>query len=372
MLYYCDWFKEYTANLALAVAAGPHTATLVHREPTREFGVRRDDEVGLLRALRSGGVDLVPLPGGYSSVAATGQVASRFCSRSDLSDFDVLHLQPTHDPRFLPAARRLPTVLTLHEPAPRTGLEFGPPSRLKRQAYDTIRNLYRRSADVIVVHTEGAFAGLSDRERRKAVIIPHGVDRRARRRTAESRTILFFGRAAAYKGIDVLLAAMQQVWRTHPAARLRILASPADVTPPPTPDPRVHATWDGYTEGELESALADARAVCMPYLSVTGTGVGSQAYGAGVPIVGSDLEGLRELVAHPDLLVRPGCAPDLARALVAVLDRDYAPPKVAADRTWSAVAEAHLRVYAGLLRGVARRSPLLGRHRTLPREPQAW
>ncbi len=350
VIYYCDWFEEYTASLAIAIAAESNEVTVIVREGSPEFEGRREDETSIHNELLNAGVDLHRLAGKYSSIKSFLVVQGIYRSRRRTGD-DYFHLQQTGDPRFLWPALRMRTVLTLHEPTARPGVISGA-DRRREFSNGVVMRGYRRLANVIVVHTVNNLEGLTPRERRKAVVIPHGVRAMPALRAEDSKTILFFGRAAAYKGIDTLLAAMPEVWKFEPTARLRVLASPGDyASDRPNLDPRVSATWDGYSNHELESALSSARAVCMPYLSASGSGVGAQAYGSGKPIVASNLEGLRELVAHEELRVRPADPTDLARALIAVLRNDYGPQGIDSTRTWPAVAEAHIAAYRSLSNG---------------------
>lgn len=347
VLFYCDWFKEYTADLALAVASRSNEVAIIGRANSREFERRRNDETALHGRILDGGVELCLLKGRYSSLKSLISVLGIY-RRKRKAGYRCFHLQQTGDPRLLWLALRMPTVLTLHEPSARHGVSSGT-DRLHDLTNATVERAYRRLADRIVVHTQGSMEGLTSVERRKAVVIPHGVGPRALTSHRNSQTILFFGRAAAYKGIDTLLAAMDFVWESEPTARLRILASPGDFLPVSGLDRRVDASWDGYTNAELDLELSTARAVCMPYLSASGSGVGAQAYGAGVPIVASDLEGLRELAARDELIVEPGNPKDLARALIAALrGGDDMPVEIDSRRTWPAVAVAHLDVYRQL------------------------
>lgn len=354
LLLYSDWFKEYTSNLILALGPTRPDLTLILREGTREFEGRRQDEEDLDSELRHACRRVIVLPGRYRSPSALKLVFKALYRHGRYSGYDVFHLQLTRDPRFLWLAWRLPTVLTVHEPAPRRGhLQHRGLSGL---ADRWLRYLYRRLADVIIVHTDAARRELSPRESRKSVVIPHGVTTRSLRTSAHTNDILFFGRVAEYKGLDILVAAMEQVWMARPEARLRILANPGDGlgNHDRAYDPRIHATWGGYSTLELETALAEAQIVCMPYLSASGSGVAAEAIGAGKVIVASDLEDLRDFVPHPDLLVEPGSVNDLARAIVAALSHDYQPEPVDPERTWSEVANTHVRVYEDLYRDKSR------------------
>jgi glycosyltransferase involved in cell wall biosynthesis/peptidoglycan/xylan/chitin deacetylase (PgdA/CDA1 family) len=350
-LFYCDWFKEYTAGLALSVAES-HEVTLIAREPSAEFRQRRADEAQLHRDLTQSGVELHLLSGKYRSIRGLVEIY-KISKRRSVNRYDYFHIQQTPDPRFLWVAFRMPTVYTIHEPASRRGLE----ERLSfRNLSDIfIRRLYRYLADVIIVHTQNGLESLPSRNARKAVVIPHGVQISDTELPTSSKTILFFGRTVAYKGLDTLLAAMTEVWKVEPQARLQILASPGDTECRyEISDSRISASWDGYSKTDLELALSNARAVCLPYTSASGSGVGAQAYGAGKPIVASNLEGLRELVAHKELLVRPGDADDLARALIWVLRHDYGVQEIDTDRTWPKIALAHIATYQSMVPHAAR------------------
>lgn len=343
VLYYCDWFEEYTANLAIAVASESAEVTLIARESSREFDNRRMDEESVHRELLANKVHLFLLPGKYYSIKSLIAL-HRIYRVKRKAGYDCFHLQQTGDPRFLWIALRMPTVLTLHEPAARHGV-VSAADRLRQFTGGIALSAYRRIADLIVVHTMGSWSGLTPSERLKAHVIAHGVSPRPAHPVGDSKKVLFFGRAAAYKGIETLLGAMRQVWAVVPSARLRILASPGDFAPVPTPDPRIDATWDGYSNEQLDLELADARLVCLPYTSASGSGVGAQAYGAGKPIVATDLEGLRELVARKELLARPGDEDDLARALTTALRDDYGPQEIDPTRAWSGVGAAHILIY---------------------------
>lgn len=347
IIYYCDWYEEYTANLASAVSAHEsHDVTLIVREASREFKTRREDENYIHREIQRSGIDFHRLPGKYWSIGSLAAVFKIYRRKMKVGNH-CFHLQQTGDPRFLWFAIRMPTVLTLHEPSARRGFNRQT-NRLRALASGVTLRAYRYLADVIVVHTPGGLGRLKPAERRKAVVIPHGVEFRPLHPANDSKTILFFGRAAEYKGIDTLLAAMAEVWKVEPKARLRILASPGDYMCDTVLDCRVHATWNGYSNEELEQALSSARVVCLPYLSGSATGVGAKAYGSGKPIVASDLDGLRELVADENMLTQPESVVDLARALVAALSEDNRGQKVDPKRTWPGVAVAHINAYRAL------------------------
>lgn len=350
-LYYCDWHEVYTTNLAIAVAQHSHEVSVIVREAAPEFQGRKADAEDSRRRLLDGISELHVLPGKYWSLKSLKRIRRILASeRRAIGRFDYFHIQQTNDPRFLWVAARLPTVLTLHEPRHRRG-ETRNLSPRKALA-PAIQRAYQFFANVLVVHTDAQFQQLSPRDRRKAVVIPHGVRPSSFQTPLKptAKTILFFGRAARYKGIHILLAAMGEVWKADPSARLQILASrghpECEVH---SFDNRVTASWDGYSESDLDAALASAHVVCLPYMTASGTGVGTRAYGAGKALVASNLEGLREFVSDPQFLFEPGDVEDLARALISAISRDCSPCQVEYSTTWPAVAATYISRYESIL-----------------------
>lgn len=352
-LYYCDWHEVYASNLALGVAAECHQVALIVRQSAPEFQGRAADADALRRDVCHAIDSFHVLAGRYWSLKSLFEI-HKLLHRRRNAGFDYFHLQQTGDPRFLWLAYRLPTVLTLHEPAPREGVQQR--FSVRRLISRSTQRAYRRFCDVIVVHTRSSFERLSAVEKRKAVVIPHGVKTSAVDFRPASKTILWFGRADGYKGLDVLVSAMTQVWKSEPDANLHILGSPNSGSHRYLEcDTRITASWQGYSESELDSAFSSARAVCLPYSTVSGSGVAARAYGSGKPIIASDLEGLRELVRHAELLVEPGSADDLARALLEVLRHDYGVQAIDPSRTWAGVAQTHISVYESVVFECGRR-----------------
>lgn len=148
-------------------------------------------------------------------------------------------------------------------------------------------------------------------------------------------TILFLGRHDERKGLAVLLDALPELPRD---VRLWIAGDGPDterLVRRTSGDPRVE--WLGrISDAEKASRLRGATVYCAPSLRGESFGVVLlEAMAAGAPIVASDLTGYRR-VARPDadaLLVPPGDAAALARALTAVLaDPDRAAALAASGR----------------------------------------
>lgn len=132
------------------------------------------------------------------------------------------------------------------------------------------------------------------------------------------RRVVFAGRLAAPKGLDVLLRAAREVdgefvicgdgWRLEPS---RKLARKLGI------EPRV--TFKGWLSAdELAQELADASVVVVPSLWPEPFGlIGIEAFAAGRPVVASATGGIADWLEDgvSGLLVEPGDAPALARTL---------------------------------------------------------
>jgi glycosyltransferase involved in cell wall biosynthesis len=147
------------------------------------------------------------------------------------------------------------------------------------------------------------------------------------------RVVFFAARLVAWKGADVLLAAMQAVQRARPGTAL-VMAGTGDEFEPLQDRARelgVDARFVGaIASAEVGRWMQRASVLALP--SVQGRsgqvenlpGVGVEALASGLPIVGSRSGGIPELVDDgvSGVLVPPGNVEALARALLLLLDDD--------------------------------------------------
>jgi glycosyltransferase involved in cell wall biosynthesis len=278
---------------------------------------------------------------------------------------DVVHVQwvalPRYDLRWLGRLRRSrPLVLTAHNVLPHVG-EADPSQR---------RRLYS-AFDRIVVHTRG---GAEQLERfgvppERIVRIPHGTfDAPAASsiQAPSGRTLLFFGLIRHYKGLSVLVRALEEI----PYARLIVAGDPLE----PVDDLKRIARgagvedrieWRlGYLPSEdVEALMREATLTVFPYLSgESASGTLSTALGHGRPAVVTEALGETVREYGAGLVVPPADPRALADAINRLLD-DPAALKEAFRGTerarqalsWPAIAEAHERLYSDLVAKVERR-----------------
>jgi glycosyltransferase involved in cell wall biosynthesis len=253
---------------------------------------------------------------------------------------DVVHVQwlplPRVDLRWL---RRLgrPTVFTAHHALPR---DEGAGMEERLRIFEAVER--------VVVHSHGALERLVALgvPRDRLVHIPHPVFTDGTPEPPAGRTLLFFGLLRAYKGLDVLLRALDLM----PGVRLVVAGDPVDPVPR---DERVEWRLGFLPDEELAALLREAAAVVLPYLRTDASGVLATALGHGRPAVVSDVGALGETVREFDSgeVVRPGDPDALAAACLRLLEPErlaeaYRGALAArAALTWDASAEAHERLY---------------------------
>lgn len=207
-----------------------------------------------------------------------------------------------------------------------------------------------RNCDLVIAHSAEALDGLArlGATPRASVIIPHGpisppeVAQLPLPAATDSRTILFVGRIAAYKGVEDLLAALAG-W---PGAARFVIAGAC-------PDPDLRARLEsaalglgpavqlsiGYvTDDELIGLLAAADALVFPFRSVTTSSSVMLGLAAGRPAIVPDLPAFAGL---PDAaLIRYPPGVDGLRDALALVDE--MPAAVLHERAIAARAAATL------------------------------
>lgn len=222
-------------------------------------------------------------------------------------------------------ARRIPKVLTVHDPHPHLG------------EHNLIIQFFakweRKQADRIVVLHNEAVNELEEQGFSKTIIdvIPHGLFsyykdhslNHPNRSQSEGINILFFGRILEYKGLDILLSAFPLIKARIPTARL-IIAGEGNLKPykhliSKLSDIEVYNRW--IEDHEVADFFTKADLLVVPYLDASQSGVIPIAYSMGVPVVASKVGGLVEQVIdrRSGLLANPGDPVDLSNKCIEIL-----------------------------------------------------
>ena len=196
--------------------------------------------------------------------------------------------------------------------------------------------------------------------------------------TDQRPTLAFLGRLVEpRKGLQVLTAALPEILRSYPGARLLVLGrgDAAEALEVVADDPAACSAIEllGALEDDAKaSLLRSVDAYVGPHTGGESFGIVLvEAMSAGAPVIASDLGAFRRVLEDGELglLVRTGDAADLASGIVSLLD-DRSEARARADRAsvavrrydWSRVAAQILDVYDTVTIGADRvgEDPRLG------------
>lgn len=183
----------------------------------------------------------------------------------------------------------------------------------------------------------------------------------------DSKVILFFGQIKDVKGLDVLLEALAKVRNTLAPVKLVIAGKVwksdfakyqqligqnnlGDIC-------QLHIRY--IPDDEISTFYSAADVVVLPYRRIYQSGVLLMAMSFGIPVLVSDLPGMKEIVCHNEngFLFNEGDAEDLGNQLVKVFAEPQKLSQVVAQATadmvlkfsWAAVATQTIRVYQEVL-----------------------
>lgn len=236
----------------------------------------------------------------------------------------------------------MPNAFTFHGSilAPQRALDY---SRLQRVLLRHTNCYAARHADICIGVSKEMVkcAQLAGAEAQKTVLIPNLVDTDrfadARARQAAKAMggcdILYVGALRPVKAVHHLVEALPAVVEQVPAARLILVGDGPEY-------PRITALvqqldlssrvefvgqvpWD-----EVTDYYAQGRVFVLPSLSDPRPVVVTEAFACGLPVIGTDVDGIPEMVTsgYNGYLVPPGQPQQLAKALIAILtdERLYA------------------------------------------------
>jgi glycosyltransferase involved in cell wall biosynthesis len=224
----------------------------------------------------------------------------------------------------------IPSVVFVHDPDPHPDLAGW--------FYGTLEQASIRRARRCVILSENLVGGLL---KRGAVledidIIPLGPFRLTPGKNLFPKkegnpTLLFFGRIAPYKGLDVLLRAYADVRKTH-SARL-LISGEGNIEPfrhllEHIPDVDIINHW--IPESEIGGLFQQGDILVLPYTSASQSGVIPIAASFGMPVIATHTGGIPEQIEDgvSGWLVPPGNVTALVGAIKDVIDH----PEMARQR----------------------------------------
>jgi glycosyltransferase involved in cell wall biosynthesis len=150
--------------------------------------------------------------------------------------------------------------------------------------------------------------------------------------------LLFFGRLLAYKGIDLLAAALTRFGPDLPFD-LRICGdgppSPALAALAARPGVTLERRW--IAEAELPGLLAWSDGLILPYREASQSGVAAAAFAAGRYVLATRVGGLAELTGKPGVTLCPPSAEGIAAGFTSMFSGPP-PPLVDAAADWRLMA----------------------------------
>lgn len=241
--------------------------------------------------------------------------------------------------------KRLPFILTVHDPLPHSGSD-----EIARARDKWPHALIRRRANRILVHGAHSAKDMASAEPTAAGrihSIPHGIlgDYSGPEIASEPASFIFFGRIEAYKGLGVLLAACHLLSEKGHRYRVTIAGRGSDLENHRSQiaaNPNVTVDERFIPAEEAPRLLRRSGVVVMPYLDATQSGVLASAFAAGRTVIASRVGGLPEVVEEEKngLLVPPGDPEALARAM----ERMILDPGLVADLSRGATVTANTRL----------------------------
>ena len=348
-------FAEYAARLALALSQRHSVQLHLSR-------VNADAELSdALRAELEGVVE-VRL---HSPVTRLNCLAHGFRLARQIRQFrpDIVHGQEAGD--WAHAVARMfigtaPFVYTVHDPRPHSGND-----RLVARRNLWPRRLLRLSADAIIVHGWSIVAEMEAAEpatKGRVYVAMHGLlGDSLLPQEAPGDEFMFFGRIEAYKGLDVLLDAVALLLKRGEPVRLRIVGRGPDLDRHRSciaQLPSIELDEAFVPAAQVSGLLREARAIVLPYRDATQSGVVTNAFAAGVPVIASRVGALVDVLDDGSnaLLVPPSDPERLADAIARLAADDDLTRRLARGAAatassllaWSDIARETEIIYGGL------------------------
>lgn len=250
--------------------------------------------------------------------------------RSKNPDILIFPMFYTWNPFIQREMTNIPSIVAVHDPIPHPGI--------LSQFYRLLEDYSIRHADRCLIFSEGLLNAMETRSVPKNLIdvIPLGELNHSsgspikkdeafaqKTSTSKKKTLLFFGRITAYKGLDILLKAYRQI--ANRTDLNMIIAGSGSLLRYSTiikelSNIEVINRW--IDERDIQELFERADIVVLPYTSASQSGVIALAASHGLPVISTRTGGISEQITdgHNGLLVTPGSIVELRDAIIKLLN----------------------------------------------------
>ncbi len=277
---------------------------------------------------------------------------------------DVIHITSAQEWNpligfFVRFILRKPLVYTIHDVVHHEGTPkyFQITEAIFRKIPRFFVVLTRQGKDILI--SKGAAP-------ERILVVPHGIyDFFTHYHTGlihPEKEILFFGRIEPYKGLDILLRAIPDVFSKHPDWRLHI-AGGGDISPyrKYLNDRRILVTNRFVSDAEVAGFMQRASIVALPYLSASQSGVIPTAFAFRKAVIATGVGGIPDMVQdhRTGILIPPNDPEALTQAINELIEHPLLREKVGENGFayanehlgWNAIARKHLAFYEQILTG---------------------
>ncbi len=299
VLFIIDWFFYYAAPIAIALAENADVRCVL-RDHGTELGLPRSAVAEKSAILGSVPANFVP--GKQFDLRSIGAVLRAIWKIRKFQP-DVVHTQWHSDWRLLLlslATPRAVRVLTVHDVNPHPGAQFhtGAFKRL-------IRWFLYKSTDAFVVHGDTLVPQLRRdsrvRDSAHVGVIAHGslAQPSASSELPHNRSLLFFGRWEYYKGLDLLIPAVESASEALGDLQLIIAGQGSEGTRARAlvRKPDLFEWREGFVnDQDLPGLFGSTSVIVLPYREASQSGVVPLAFANRRPVIATNVGALGQAV----------------------------------------------------------------------------
>lgn len=216
---------------------------------------------------------------------------------------------------------RVPKIHTIHEPYP-----FSTLKKYRLFRFKTKIKLILHSSTYIAVPSDTSFRRLSDHYKitdSKVGIVPFGPfeiykEYSTPKVRKEDNIILFYGNISPYKGIDVLLKAMEKIMKINPELKLIIAGGGEFNYDVSNFHGNIQIINRYLTNREIANLNERAAIIVCPYLGASQSGVVMTSFAFGNPIIATRVGALPEMVDDgvTGIIIEPDNAEALGKIIL--------------------------------------------------------